>query len=294
MLVALASGVSVGVILLAGVGPYGLLIPRVSVCVLGDRIGTFTIWTLETPLNKPPGVNVSMFTDDGEYNWTFQSGGLTMGNPHLSDGGGGWGDDTPTAGISSMGLQRNWTFFSVQNASQVGGVAGPCSQGYVAEASYSPVQGCGGFVTLPLANNASDQDEPHVWNGTPSSTFATGGCLETSPGAYYSFNASYNANASGVAAPVPWNLCGKPGEHPLEVITAAEVPIVVYVPYNGHEISATGHETWYSPDTDQPTANYTVPGGWVWMLAPVGPVLTPMNPLSGLPALAAFERLSCP
>jgi hypothetical protein len=240
-------------------------------------------------MNKPPGVNVSVQSDYGAYNFTFSSGSLTVGELHTSSGSSGWAYDGPSAGIEALGYQRNWSFFSVRNVTQVGGSAGPCSQAYVAEATASPVQSCGGPVTVPLANNTSDVVEPHVWNGTG---VPVSGCLKATPGAYYWFDTSFNPNATGPAAPVPLNLCGSARSVPLVVDAAARVPIIVYAPYDGREISATGFETWVS-STAYPTANYTVPGGWLWMLAPVGPVSSPMNPTAELPALAAFVRLPC-
>jgi hypothetical protein len=291
VLAAVFAGVTVGIVLLAGVGPGGLFLPRVTVCQLGARIGNYTIWTLGTPLNKPPGVNVSTAADYGAYNFTFSSGSLTVGALHLSTAGGGWFDDSPSAGISAQGIQLNWSVFSVRNVSQVGGFAGPCTQAYAAEAAASPVQACGGFVTVPLANNTSDLVEPHVWNGTGSG-WPTEGCLPTTPGAYYWFDTSFHPNATGAAAPVSLNLCGRPGSVRLDVGGVARVPIVVSVPYAGHQISAAGFETWIST-VSLWTANYTVPGGWLWMIAPVGPVSSPMNTTAEQPALVAFERLPC-
>jgi len=293
------AGVSVAVVLVVGVGPSGLLLPRVTTCELGTPLGTYTVWTLSMPLNKPPGVNVSATAESGAWNFTFTSGSLTVGALRPGNGAGGWGDDGPLAGISAQALEMNWSVFGVENTTTIGGPSGACTQPYVAEEYGVPVVGCGGFVTLPLANNSSDDVEPHVWNGTGSGWERTG-CLPATSGAYIRFDTAFHTNGSGASAPVRWNLCDRRGDFPLVVSPQAEIPVVVNVPFGGREVTANGFESWQGGEYSSTgpiggtTANYTVPGGWVWMITPVGPVSAPLDPGTGsLPALVAFERLAC-
>jgi hypothetical protein len=98
------------------------------------------------------------------------------------------------------------------------------------------------------------------------------------------------------------NLCDVTGGSPLELANIAQVPVVVNVPYQGHEISASGYEVWQGqPNPELPTpymdsfatAYYLLPGGWNWTLAPVGPAAFPINPNAPLPSLVAFVRSAC-
>jgi hypothetical protein len=293
------AGAVVAVVVVVGFGPPGLLLPRVTVCALGAPIGTYTIWTLDQPLNKPPGVNVSATAESGAWNFTFVSGSLTVGALHPGNSAFGWGADGPMAGISSMGAEINWTVFGVSNTSVIGSAPGSCTQPYVAEEDLAQAPPCGGFVTIPLANNSSDAVEPHVWNGTGETSWNPASCPHATAGAYIWFDTSFHAEASGVSAPVSWDLCGQSGEFPLILAASAEIPVVVNVPYDGREVAVHGFESWlggqfrlFGPSGGT-TANYTVPGGWTWMLAPVGPVSIALNPGAYLPSLVAFERLPC-
>jgi hypothetical protein len=255
-------------------------------------------------LNKPEGVNVSVAAQTGGWNFTFASGSVTVGSIHPSGlSAGGWGDGNPASGISMQGTLVNWSFYGVHNASVIGTSSNPCTQPYVAEMGYPPTQQCGGFVTIPLADNASDVVEPHVWNGKlglNSSAPEPPNCPPATPDAYIWFDISFHENATGALAPVQWNLCNLTGSRPLDLPGVAEIPVVVYAPYEGHEISATGYQTWIglpnggaTPGIELWTASYTLPAGWLWMLSPVGPTPTPINPEMPLPSLVAFERLAC-
>lgn len=293
------AGATVGLVILAALGPTGLLLPRRTTCLLGTLEGTYTIWTLETPLNKPPGVNVSMWAQQGAYGFTFTSGSLTVGALRpIEASGGGWGDDGPFAGIFAVGIELNWSVYGVRNESQVEVPSDPCTQPYVAEASESPVSSCGGPIVLPLVNNSSDLVEPNVWNGTGISHT---NCLSATPGAYLWFDTSFHADGTGADAPVSWDLCGRTGSFPLTLPGVAQVPISVYVPDAGGEIQARGFESWLGNPTggfplSEYSAEYSVPGGWLWMLAPVGPTSSRINtttPGAPLPALLAFTQSPC-
>ena len=272
---------------------------------MGPLVGNYTIWTPDEPLNQPEGENVSASVLSDGFNFTFTSGSLTVGALHPNEASwGGWGDGNMYTGISLQGTENNWSFYRAVNVSVVGGDSSPCSQPYVAEESFFPIQGCGGFVTIRLQSNTSDVVEPHVWDGRwgPNATLSEPpSCPPATPGAYVWFDTSFHANATGVSAPVRWNLCNLNGTAPLYVRGTAEVPVVVYAPYDGREISASGFETWIGnplsstlpPDGNGATAYYEVPEGWIWLLAPVGPTSVPINPDVPLPSLVAFERLAC-
>ena len=297
-------GAVVAVVLVMGVGPPGVFLPRVTVCQLGPLVGTYAIWTPDTPLNKPEGVNVSALVVNGGWNFTFSSGSLTVGAIHPSgDTGGGWGDYGPSFGVSMQGTLNNWSFYLVDNSSVIGSVSNPCTQEYVAEMGLPPYSDCGGLVTLPLENNTSDAVQPHVWDGKlgpNDSGSEPPSCPGATPGAYVWFDTSFHPNATGASAPVRWNLCNQIGTAQLYVPGVAEVPVTVYAPYAGYEISASGFETWTGSAqsvADLPviiyTATYGVPEGWTWLLAPVGPTSVPINPDAPLPSLVAFEQEAC-
>ncbi len=298
------AGIAVALLIVVGFGPTGLLLPRSTICQKGDLVGTYAIWTPDTPLNKPEGVNVSAAAQIGGWNFTFSSGSVIVGSIHPSElAAGGWGDRGSASGISMQGAEVNWSFYSVHNTSVIGTSSNPCTQPYVAEMESPPVQQCGGFVTIPLVDNTNDVVEPHVWNGelgVNSSSPEPPNCPPTTPGAYIWFDISFHENATGAAAPVQWNLCNSTGTFPLVLPGVAEIPVVVYAPYEGREISASGAQTWVglpnggnTPPIEFWTANYSVPGGWLWMLAPVGPTPATINPELPLPSLVAFERLAC-
>lgn len=298
-------GIAVAIVVVVGVGPPGELLPRVTVCQLGPEIGTYVIWTPDTPLNKPENVTVSASAASDGWNFTFTSGSLTVGTIHPGAGSGGWGTSNPSAGIALQGTLNNWSFYRVTNASVIGGASNPCTQPYVAELGLSPFPSCGGFVTIPLENNSNDVLEPHVWNGLwgPNDSFSEPpSCPEATPGAYVEFDTSFYYGGTGNSAPVSLDLCGMVGTYPLELVGTAQVPIVVTVPYEGQEISAVGYETWQGSSNPGPplpnmfslaTASYVLPDGWNWALAPVGPAGSPINPSAPLPALLAFVRSAC-
>ena len=297
-------GALVAVVLVVGIGPPATFLPRATVCQMGALVGTYAIWTPDTPLNKPEGVNVSAAAQAGGWNFTFSSGSVTVGSIHPSDlSAGGWYDGNPAAGISMQGTEVNWSFYSVHNTSVIGTSSNPCTQPYIAEMEFPPVQQCGGFVTIPLIDNTSDVAEPHVWNGKlglNSSSPEPPNCPPATPGAYIWFDISLHENGTGALAPVQWNLCNLTGSFPLILPGVAEIPVVVHAPYQGREISATGFETWIGlpnggdgPGTELWTAGYTVPAGWLWMLAPGGSAFAPIIPQLPLPSLVAFVRLAC-
>ena len=205
------AGIAVALLVVIGLGPTGLLLPHATVCQVGPLVGNYTIWTPDEPQNQPEGVNVSASVLSDGFNFTFTSGSLTVGALHPNEASwGGWGDGNMYTGISLQGTENNWSFYRAVNVSVVGGDSSPCSQPYVAEESFFPIQGCGGFVTIRLQSNTSDVVEPHVWDGRwgPNATLSEPpSCPPATPGAYVWFDTSFHANATGVSAPVRWNLC---------------------------------------------------------------------------------------
>lgn len=298
-LLPLLVGVAVGGLVVFGAGPGGFLLPRTLSCTLGPLVGTYLIYTVLTPLNKPSGADVGATAVTGGLNFTFTSGSLTVGGLRVGSGGGGWDDYSPDAGISAMGAEENWSLYSVRNATRIGETPAPCTQAYVAEITPDSRPICSGFLTLPLADNDSDAIEPHVWDGAGNDTGASNGtywsgwgCSAATPGARYWFDTSFDESPGASPPPVSWDLCGTPGLHRLFVSGVVRIPIVVTVPYAGGSISAHGFMSWEAGPLGW-TANYSVPGGWIWQLAPVGPVSAPWNLSAPLTATIAFERSSC-
>lgn len=288
-------GVLVAVLVVVSVGPQGLLLPRSTVCRLGNAIGSYTLFTLVDPLNQPPGVGISASTANDGFNFTFVSGSLTVGAIAPWGSAGGWGVlvGSQWAGISALGAERNWSVYSTTNTSVIGQTSGPCTQPYVAMMTGPQVATCGGLVNIPLANDSSDLEEPHVWNG--SGQFPPAGCLPPTPGASIWFDISFHPNGTGPYAPVDWNLCNSSGTLNLNLADPGVVPIVLSVPYDGRTISIVGVQTWGAGTGSFYTAQYVVPAGWIWRLAPVGPATVALNPAPGgtVQNLLAFERLAC-
>jgi hypothetical protein len=295
------AGAIVGLILVLGIGSPGFLLEHVTVCKLGNEVGTYVIWTPLSLLNKPEGTNVSVWA--AAWNYTFSSGSLTVGalSSTTPNSAGGEQDDEPGGGIFAGYQNHNWSFYQVVNESVIGTTAEPCTQGYVAELG-NPL-GCGGLTTVPLSHNSTDTNEPHVWNGTTGFNGSEAPCTVQTPGTYVSFDTSFNPNGTGTAAPVTWNLCNTPGNSPLELLGTARISVVVTVPYQGHDISSFGFLNWYGDPNggstggpngiSEASAFYSVPGGWNWTIAPVGPAAFAVNPASPLPTLVAFERNAC-
>ncbi len=298
-LLPLLVGAAVAGLVVFGAGPGGFLLPRATTCTLGDLVGTYEIYTVLTPMNKPTGVDVGTVAATGGLNFTFTSGSLTVGGLRIGPGTAGWADYSPHDGISAMGAEENWSVYSVRNTTRLGEIAAPCTQAYVAEITPGSIPTCSGFLTLPLADNDSDTMEPHVWDGTGNDTGAGNGtywwgygCSAATPGARYWFDTSFHTGSAASAPAVTWNLCGDAGRHPLVVSGPVRVPIVVTVPSSGGPLSAHGFMSW-DAGPGSSTANYSLPGGWIWQLAPVGPVSTPWHLPGPLSATVAFERASC-
>jgi len=292
-------GIAVAAVIVVGVGPPGMLLPRSTVCQLGSEIGVYSIWTPSTMANIPRGGNVTQVQN--EWNLTMTSGSLTM-NPL-----GPFGGEIPASvkfesgtnvGIAVAYGDFNWTFYRTENESVIGGASGPCTQPYIAQIGI-PGGACGGWDYVPLVNDSSDAVQPHVWNGT--STFNGSetypGCPKETPGTYVWFDSTFHPGGVGTDASVRWDLCNFSGYHQLVLNGVAQVPISVVVPFEGHDISASGFLTWNDNSGIGPwlgpTATWLVPAGWVWNLAPVGPAAFGINPDLPLPGLVAFVRSAC-
>ncbi len=285
-----------------GIGPPGFALLHVTVCRLGREVGSYVIWTPDILLNKPDATNVSVWTVGYDWNYTFTSGSLTVGSlpPGPFKFGGGEGVTLGQGGLFGNFQNHNWTFYQAVNESVIGASPDPCTQRYIAETG-SPL-GCGGSVTLPLLpNNSTDTNEPHIWNGTVGENGSEAPCPVQTPGTYVWFDSSFHSGGTGASAPVDLNLCDSPGTYSLELQGVARIPVVVTVPYQGRDISASGFLSWQGSTTGgldpglgpEVSAYWNIPGGWNWTLAPVGPASFPINPNQPLPALVAFERSAC-
>lgn len=289
-------GCAVAATIFASFGPPGLLAPQ-TVCELGARVGTFTIWAPTMMANNPDEGSAVMQATIGP-NYTFTSGSLTVGalpsSPLAS--GGGVGENAPKTGIFASYADWNFTFYRATNVSRIGVVSDRCTQPYVA--TFSPIGGfChSDFSIIPLADNSTDAMEPHVWNGTTglNSTYNRS-CPVGTPGAQVWFDTQLNLVGAGLETPYRWSLCNASANQTIDLLTVARIPVVVTVPYEDGSISTAGFLTWEgSGDTFIPTVQYTLPGGWVWILGPVGPVSWAVDPMNApIPGLLAFERLAC-
>lgn len=303
--IAVVAGLVVAIVVVLGVGPPALFLPRVTVCRLGPEVGTYVIWTPVALQNKPYEGNVSTWVYGNAWNYTFSSGSMSVGTLPTgpSTFGGGDEDIGPQGGLLVTFQNHNWTFYEAENETVLGDVSGPCTQPYIAEIG-NPL-GCGGSAIIPLLpNNSTDSNEPHIWNGTNGINGSEGACPVETTGTYVWFDTSFHADGTGPAKPVDWDLCNSTGDFPLELLGVARIPVNVTVPYEGHDISSVGFLNWYGdPNGGGPppgmlmipeySAYYAVPGGWNWTLAPVGPAAFPINPDQPLPSLVAFVRSAC-
>jgi len=294
----------VAAVVVVGVGPPGALLPHVTVCRLGPEVGTYVILTPDMLMNKPFQAIFSIASYYDAWNYTFTSGSLVVGAlaQNSTLGLGGAGSFGSPGGLEASYQDHNWTFFRAVNASVIGSTPSPCTQPYVAELGVG--LGCGGWVTIPLLpNNSTDTNEPHILNGVDNITGTQGpGCPVQTPGTFVWFDNSYDPNGTGNYAPVDLNLCQIPGLS-MQLLGIARIPVVVTVPYQGHDISTSGFMNWYgnpaggytptNPPSSWASAYYLLPGGWNWSLAPVGPADFPINPNVPLPSLLAFARSAC-
>jgi len=286
-------------VLFVTVGPPGTLLPRGTVCELGSVAGTYVIWSPGAIANVPYGGGASFNSSMGSWNYTFSSGSLTVGTlpPPPVSSGGGPGEHPPQAGIFADYADFNWTFYHAVNASKLGATSDPCTQPYVAIRGFPALDCESLWSTVPLTNNSTDSVEPHVWNGTTGQNSTQGTeCGLRTPGTYVWFDSSFHSGGTGPAAPVRWDLCSSTGFVPLDVLGLAQVPVRIVAPSATGQISAVGYLEWISqpfPGVFAPTVVYTVPAGWVWTLAPVGPVSSAIDPNAPLPGLVAFVQSSC-
>jgi hypothetical protein len=289
------------VVIFVGFGPSGLFFAR-SVCKLGGEVGTWTIWSPEALVNKPDSTNVSI--DVASVNYTFTSGSVSMGSLPATPRGNidNFGEFDARGGILGGYVNTNFTFYRVENDSVLGATSSPCTQPYVATAG--PELNCAGATyTIPMADNVSDLNEPHVWNGTTGiNGSGGGGCPTNTPGTYVWFDTSFHPAATGNSAPLALNLCRSQSAYPLVLDGIARVPVIVTVPYEGRTITASGLLTWQGQPNPPPpvsgtlspaTAYWFLSAGWNWSLAPVGPVGFAINPAQPLPGPVAFVRSAC-
>jgi hypothetical protein len=294
-------GVVVAAAIFVTVGPPAASLQRVTACELGAEVGTYTIWTPFLLIDIPDGGNVTYAANEG--NITVVSGSLTLndlrpqGGPIATGESGGSGLNR--AGIYAEYADRNWTIHRVSNVSTEGGTSGPCTQPYVAQVGW-PGSGCGGDAIIPIPDNTSDATAPNRWNGEPgfNGSEKWPGCPQQSPGTYATFDSALHLGGPGPGSPTNWNLCGVTGYERLTLVGIASVPLTLNVPYDGALVTVSATLRWVDSSVlpaymGGPTTGYLVPGGWNWTLAPIGPVLTGLDPRNPLPGLVAFERSAC-
>jgi hypothetical protein len=290
-------GIAIAALVVIGLGPRGAFLTRVTTCELGAMVGNYTIWTPDGLVNIPDGGSAHMGVN--ELNFTMSSGSLTVG---------GLGPPSPLSFGFSSGFHAGlltqfddwpWTFYSTRNVSTIGESAAPCTQPYVATVTTDAGGPCGEIgIVLPLADNTSDAVEPHIWNGTPGDNGSRGtpGCPTATPGSFVWFDSSFHTSGSGWNSAYDLNLCNFSSPWGISTKMSADVPIVVHVPDDGGMISAAGFLTWNSTvphSSTGPAADYTLPGGWLWEVAPVGPIHGSLAQDMLTPGSLAFERLAC-
>jgi hypothetical protein len=291
-------GVVIAATIFVGLGPPGMFL-RETVCELGSVAGTYVIWSPGAMVNNPDGGAASFNASVGSWNYTFTSGSLSVGSlaPSPVGRGNGEGNSVPSTGVFADYADFNWTFYHTVNVSRVGASSDPCTQPYVAVRGFPAVNRESLWSTIPIPDNSTDAVEPHVWNGTTgqNSTHGTDCGLRT-PGTYVWFDSAFHGNGTAPAGPVRWDLCNASGLKRLDLMGLAQLPVRVVAPLEGGSVSAVGYLEWISeppPGVFAPTATYVVPGGWVWTLAPVGPVSSAIDPNAPLPGLVAFVRSAC-
>jgi len=290
-------GAVVALVVFVGVGPPGALLPRGTVCELGNAVGTYTIWSPIWMANNPDGGSAMLEATVGP-NYTFTSGSLTVGAlPSVSGGGGGGvGETGPHTGVFASYADLNFTFYHTVNASRIGVSSGPCTQPYVASFSLTGGFCHSDFSNIPIPDNSTDAVEPHVWNATTgvNSTYNPR-CPVLTPGTYVWFNDTLNTGGTGAEQPLRYSLCNASQNTTLYLTTVARIPVVVTVPFGNGSISATGVLTWEgSGDLTIPTVTYVLPGGYTWTIGPVGPVSWAVEPGTIVfPGLLGFERSAC-
>ncbi len=292
--VAVVVGVAIAIALVVGVPE---IAQPVTSCTLGPEVATAWIWTPSVLVNVPLGGSAAWGSI--QLGWTFVSGSLVARTPNPGYlGGAALSPGSNEVGINGVVGLGNWSVYRTQNVSSAFGTGSPCGQPYVAEVNGGLTCGAGGSLStvLPLPDNASDLGELHsVPPVSPQS------CPQAAtPGAELWFDTAYHAGAAtGPYASETIQLCGTSSATPLNVSlgTAAEYAVVVSVPVSGGVVHASGDLSWNgsvaTPFGIIPTAEYSLPGGWVWNISTEEPGTLPTVTNPSTTALLAFERSSC-
>jgi len=298
--ITVATAVAVGIVILVGFGPPGLLLSRATACELGAKVGTFIVWTPEILLNKPAGAIVSQSNALGDWNYTMSSGSLTFGTLPTPRVDSGFQEDfNATGGFLGEFSDLNWTFYRTTNQTVVGSSGAPCTQPFLAIAGTSWCGGGGSGIVPLTPNGSNDSQEPHVEENL--SELRGSACPQETPGSFVWFDTSYQANGTGTDRPVEWDLCNQ-SNGTLQLVGPAQIPINVTVPFEGHDISSQGFLSWQgsvSGGSVGPlpggfdSATWLIPGGSKWSLSPVGPAAFSIDPNAPLPGLVAFEERAC-
>ena len=290
-LLTVAIGVGVGALLVVATVSPGVFLGS-RTCVLGQRIGTYTVFSPIFLANIPDGgfANVSL----AGWNYTFASGSVSVGAIEASDGSIGVAHVVPYAGIQAAWWDVNWTFYSTMNTSSGGAVSHPCTQPYIAENGGG--LGCGGFVVMPIANNSSDASDPHFWSGEGAFNGSESypGCPTQTPGTSVWFNTSFGWSSSESSPPPTIDLCQSARYFPETVSGTVNIPIQIFVPFDGRNISASGDLIWSSFDYNgQPTISYELAPGYWYEMSPIGPTQEQTGQSFPGPSSIAFERFNC-
>jgi hypothetical protein len=291
--VAVGVGVAVAVILVVGVPE---IAQPVTTCTLGPEVASAWIWTPSILVNVPLGGSAAW--GSSQLGWTFISGSLVTGASSPYGGGTALEPGSAEVGINGDVGLGNWSIYRAQNVSSAFGTGSPCGQPYVSEINGGLICGAVGNLStiLPLPDNASDLDQLH----SVPPVFPQSCPQAATAGASLWFDTAYHAGATGTPHESETvNLCGPLFTAPLNVSldSVAEYPVVVTVPVNGGTVHASGYLSWQGPSATPagliPTAEYSMPNGWLWNISTIEPGVLPTTFNPSTTSLLAFERSTC-
>jgi len=291
--VAIGVGIAIAITLVVGVPE---IAQPVTSCRLGPEVASAWIWTPSILVNVPLGGSAAWGSNQLE--WTFVSGSLVTGTNPANDGGSALLPGSDEVGINGAVGLGQWSVYRTQNVSSAFGTGSPCGQPYVAEVSGGLICGAVGNLStiLPLADNASDLDQPH----SVPPVFPQSCPQAATAGASLWFDTAYHSALPGSAYDSETiRLCGPSFTAPLNVSLdgVAEYPVVVSIPVIDGTVHASGYLSWKGPSQTVlgfvPTAEYSLPDGSVWNISTLEPGALPTLAGPSTTSLLAFERSSC-